>query len=164
MEVIFDWVQEPLFLILVGSGLLLILLRPFTKSLKQWQRARQSKNWPQVEGQVEKCRLKTKKGEGHNQGQTEYALDLYYSYEIEGEQYFSDSRFLTSEYYSSDPGDREEFIRDHPAGSRLKVFYDPDRKEDSLLLPGLRAIYWYAPLIYLVFMLFALLLLGLGLR
>jgi hypothetical protein len=106
-----------------------------------------------VEGRVTKCQVTEDAGED---GPT-YGIDVEYAYQVAGQPYTSD-RVRDLPMWGR--GSAMRFADDHPPGSRVTVFYDPDDPSDAVLEPGVGG----AELFQLLFLLpFNVIMLGLGL-
>ncbi len=92
-------------------------------------RQTQALEYPSVEGKVIHCKVEERSdGDG-----TTSDVDILYSYEVQKELFTSNRvRFLKL----WGEGWVVRFVKAHPAGSTVIVYYNPDDPEDAVLLPG----------------------------
>ncbi|MBC8096440.1 MAG: DUF3592 domain-containing protein, partial [Akkermansiaceae bacterium] len=67
---------------------------------------------------------------------TTHGVKITYAYTVAGREYVGD-RFRYGNFSSSDCGWANQAVREHPVGSAVPVFYDPQAPEQALLRPGL---------------------------
>jgi hypothetical protein len=91
----------------------------------------QAQSFPKAEGQVLSVRINSHRG---SKGGVSYHPTLLYRYEINGQSY-EGGRYrydnFPDDYYSVN-----EIVTNHPAGSAIEVYYNPDNPADSVLSPG----------------------------
>jgi hypothetical protein len=86
--------------------------------------------WPVVEGQVRSIRRKSGyRGIRH--------LQLTYEYEVEGKRYVGNRYSFGWPAGRAGDTDLNAFVRTHPEGSGIKLFYNPKKPQQALVAPGL---------------------------
>jgi hypothetical protein len=96
-------------------------------------RAKASTHWPTVQGKVIFASMRTDSG-GDN---TTYHADIQYDFCVDGVT-FTGKRVAYGDYGSSDTQHAERVLSRYPVGTKVAVYYMPDRPEECLLEPGLR--------------------------
>lgn len=92
--------------------------------------ARKSASWPHCPGKViESAVLAKPDGED-----TRYAHIIRYSYEVGGVG--REGRRFDFEQATSSQRQAEALAAKYPAGCQVEVFYDPDRPQRAVLVPG----------------------------
>jgi amino acid transporter len=71
-----------------------------------------------------------------SKGGTTYGVNIQYSYEVAKIRYEGNTYRYTS-FSSSNSRHAYEAVRNHPAGKTVKVYYNPENPQDSLLRPGM---------------------------
>jgi len=94
-------------------------------------RDRPSLQWPKVTGTVMQCE-RIHHGSG---SRSRSAVNISYNYVVNGGSYLGN----TIARWSPDWGDGRpttQFIVEHPVHAAVEVFYQPDRPENAVLVPG----------------------------
>lgn len=103
----------------------------------------QAQSFPKTEGQVLSVRIDSHRG---SKGGVSYHPAILYRYEVNGQSY-EGGRYrydgFPDDYYSVN-----EIVTDHPAGSTIEVYYNPDNPADTVLSTGVVA--WDVPLPFLI--------------
>jgi len=109
----------------IGPGLALLSYALWTIG-KDWRGSR----WPAVEGQVRSIRRKSGyRGIRH--------LKLTYEYELGGKRYVGNRYSFGWPAGLVGDTDLDAFVRTHPEGSGIKLFYNPKKPQQALVAPGL---------------------------
>jgi hypothetical protein len=103
----------------------------------------QAQSFPKTEGQVLSVRINIQRG---SKGGVSYHPAFLYRYEVNGQSY-EGGRYrydgFPTDYYSVN-----EIVTEHPAGSKIAVYYNPDDPADTVLSPGV--VSWDVPLPFLI--------------
>lgn len=128
---------------LIGFGVIAIVIGAvlYVVQLRQGLRAEASKKWPRASGTVTACALE--KSPEHRR---RYRALVQYSYRVGGKDY-QGSRI----FWGGNEG-REKHVASvvetYPAGSKVRVFYDPKNPAEAVLDPiqntGSRQLVLYA--------------------
>jgi len=93
-------------------------------------RARASRQWPMVLGQVI---LSTIASSSSSEGGTTYSPSIHYAYDIGGRAY-NNSRVAFGGFTStSNPRDAQKHTARYPAGAVVQVYYNPANPQDATL-------------------------------
>jgi hypothetical protein len=96
-----------------------------------------SNHWPRVQGRVEHSLLE----DAHDDhGRTIHA-ELRYSYQVFGATYRSEELGFGRDNVDDIV---KRTITQHPEGSAITVYYDPNRPAESVVIPGVGWILWFA--------------------
>ena len=128
--------EIPFFFTHVFSWLLVFIGASFTRTaLVGGMRAMGSKRWPTAKGRVVKCEVNshTFSEDGPD---IPYA-EIEYSYGV-GDAVYVGSRISLAGLDHTGAA-AEAYVKKHPAGTSIAVFYDPKNPADALLEPGVRA-------------------------
>lgn len=146
------------------AGILVVIFVffPLWKALSKLRKASQSRSWPTVEGKVIRSEIverQTREGKI-------YGIGFEYTYQVSGQDFTSEGRFLDEEYGRSWVGDLKDFVDSHPVGKSVDVYYQPDAPATSAIINGVQTRYYIIVLLCLVFVGVgaALMALGLSLR
>ena len=120
---VFPWA-----LVLAGLALL-------RKSLGELIRALASKRWPTAEGRILKC-VRDSYSVSED-GPPSGLPDVEYSYSVDGVDHIGTRISFADLAYLGD-GATAGFVKKHPRGGKVRVFYDPKNPANSLLEPGIR--------------------------
>lgn len=107
-----------------------------------------SLNWPVTEGRVTASNVEESSGDSDSS--TTYGAHIAYDYRVDGAP-FSGSRVSLGDYSSSDPGHAQGIVARYPTGQMVRVRYDPEAPQRSVLEPGFSAGLWLPLGIGLVF-------------
>ncbi len=113
-----------------------------------------SLSWPTADGNITSAQV-TKGTDSHNT--TMYRAEVIYSYQVK-DQTFTASKVSFGDYSSSDPSDAEQVVSRYPAGTAVKVHYNPQDYRQVVLEPGFSAGLWIPLGVGAVFTLVALVL------
>jgi hypothetical protein len=158
MEKIIEFIILPESIMVAGLLFVIISIFPLRKAIANLRRALQSKHWPKVQGTITRSQIK----ELYTQDGKVYGIDFEYSYEVEGQQYSSEGRYLDEEYGRSWIGDFQEFVDEHPAGDPVEVYYYPKDPKVSAIIVGTKPRYYIMIALSLVFTLAGAALISLG--
>lgn len=129
----FVWSYFPPFVILVGTGLVV-------GGIIAGIRSRRAHSWPTVEGTIIASGVVREHASGSSNsmvtgGQNVYKPEVAYEYEINGERYVS-NRIELLDVASSNQGRAQSIQSNYKPGDQVRVYYDPENPERSLLKPG----------------------------
>ena len=122
-----------LFILFSGIGLLLIILQQKNK-----KNAERSLTWPETEGTIIKSVVvvgESVLGGDDDQGQSQpmYSAKVTYNYQVGNMLYTSERISFAGKTSYSKPDKAEMVTRKYPEGSKVRVFYDPDKNEMAVL-------------------------------
>lgn len=100
---------------LAGLGIMFGLIIP------SWQKYFAAKSWIEVPAEVIWSKVASHSGDS-----TTYSCEIFYRYDFEGKEYNSDSASFF-DGNSSGRAAKERKAKEHPKGSTLKVFVDPEK-------------------------------------
>ena len=106
-------------------------------------RAATSIDWPTADGRITRSELERFR----ERGQTMYSADVAYEYALDGKTFGGNRVWFGDDARSSDPTAWRRAVDRYPVGSGVKVYYDPDDPQESVLEPGLT---WAGSVIYLL--------------
>ncbi len=94
--------------------------------------ARRTRRWPQVEGVIERSEPSSAKDD--------LLPYILFSYSVAGQHYrcpleFPSGTTPTPEFSAS-------YVKRYPPGAKVTVFYNPDKREQATLEPGMRQGDW----------------------
>lgn len=112
----------------------------------QWYRQLEALSFPQTPGKIVKSSVETHRG---NKGGSTYSIEVEFTYEVNGVKYTGD-RYRAATMSSSDRG-VFELVKTLRPGTKVDVYYRPERPQESLLKPGLEGIDLFFPLFLLPF-------------
>jgi hypothetical protein len=135
----------PIFLV-VGAVVAFYFGKPIVDNAKA------SLKWPTVEGRVTVSTVERKR----SSDSTTYAANVGYDYEVDGEKRMGDTVWFGGNFSSSNSGLARETVDKYPAGSQVRVYYNPEDPDQSVLEPGA---FWTTYMVYGI----GLLLFGIGL-
>ncbi len=148
---------DPRVILWFGWGLLALGIPMFLFGIYFALLADESADWPKVEGVVASATVRTHTSVGRmnrpfTDSDNTYYPEFGYTYSVGGKSY-SSSRFSLGESAQdySDRQDAEKAASEHPAGSKVEVFYDPADPSSAVLRPGLSTGSWVPLLLGLFF-------------
>jgi hypothetical protein len=101
--------------------------------------AKASTDWPTVEGQVISSEVEMHRdtsGTGrHRRSSTTYHAEVLYEYTIKGVKY-SSNRVSFGQHGSSNPTHARQIVSRYPPSKNVKVYFNPNKPEISVLEPG----------------------------
>ncbi len=119
----------PLMLFIVGLFFLFI-------GLQQASKGKESREWPHVTGEV-----LVSKVEKYSKV---YMPEIEYKYDVNDQSYRNDTiNFGNSIEQSKSLSYSRNITKKFPKGERIKVYYDPESPEVSVLIPGGNTTNWY---------------------
>lgn len=92
-----------------------------------------STTFPSTSGVIISSEVKHQRG---SKGGTTYGVNISYSYEVAGRRYEGNT-FRYTTFSSSNSRNAYQTVRNYPPGKTVKVYYNPENPEDSLLSPGI---------------------------
>lgn len=107
---------------LAGFGVLFGVVIP------QWNKFGEAKSWKATPGEVIWSRVKTHRGDDG----TTYSADIFYQYEFNGREYKSNTVDLMSGS-SSGRSSKQEKVDDHPPGTEITCYVNPEKPWQALL-------------------------------
>jgi hypothetical protein len=119
-----------------------------TQAMRRYYRdAKSSAHWLRVDGTLTKCAIV----EQHDEGKV-FNLDVRYSYEMGEQKYESSEIMFYCPKWSSSRAYYEQLQRRIEGNEPLRVYVNPDKFEQSVLVPGPeqcpRAVLWIAGLMF----------------
>jgi hypothetical protein len=99
--------------------------------LKGWS----TEHWPAAIGRVTNWSY-AERGEG---GNDQTIAEIRYVYHVDGREYANDSFGVGT---GPGQGSVRRFLKDHPAGSEIWVYYNPAAPEESVVIPGVDFFGW----------------------
>ncbi len=96
-------------------------------------KARASLNWPVIQGTVVKSEVKTTSTSGESGYQ--YFANIRYRYKDKKKDYTSD-KIIVGSYSSNSSKRAEKLTRQYKKGSNVNVYYNPERPDNAVLIPG----------------------------
>lgn len=88
----------------------------------------QAKHWPSIEGVVTASSVYGTPGKGRGAHP-----EIHYQFQLNGQSYAGDKLdFGGDNNYGKNP---QPFVAQYPAGKLIKIYYDPDNPENSVLFP-----------------------------
>ncbi len=118
--------------LLIGLG---IAIFGFVTLLK----AKESPSWPTAEGVITSSELKSWLDD---EGDRLYRAEIFYEYMVGGNQ-LTGNNVKFGKVSTSQPSDAEKILQKYPEGVPVKVFYNPDDFEVSVLEPGVHGTTWF---------------------
>jgi hypothetical protein len=105
-------------------------------------RAYQSIKWPTTDGTVTESRIK-------HDGDV-YTPKVVFEYSVDGHEYVNDS--ITTKQTPNTHSDRRprEIISKYPIGSRVKIYYNPNKPRVSYLVVGVGPSNWFVSVLFLI--------------
>ena len=95
-----------------------------------------SREWPTTEGVITRSLIvqhHPRGSEKHGYAQRrEYEVRVEYSYDVEGTRYGGDRLRIRPNRYQGERSAKRELAK-YPAGQKVKVYYDPEKPERSVL-------------------------------
>jgi hypothetical protein len=95
-----------------------------------------AREWPTTEGVITTSRIasshQTSTEKGWRENRYEYEVQVQYSYNVDGVSYSSNRLRIRPSKYSSESTARRE-LKEYPPGQRVRVYYNPQEPERSLL-------------------------------
>lgn len=105
-------------------------------SSRRRQRIAASAEWPSVDGTVLSNEVKTiRMADKTGAVSVTYSVNLRYRYTVGGPSYESSRIGWGTKSADRQPDIPEAFVRDHPPGSMLAVFYDPASPATAMIDP-----------------------------
>lgn len=115
------------------------------------QGAWESENWPHVQGKISESEVRSHTSRNSNgRTSTSYSVELKYTYTVDDEEYIGD-RLRFGEMNSNKRRDANAKAKTFAAGKKIKVFYDPEEPQESVLEPGIHGSSWFLPIFGAVF-------------
>jgi len=111
--------------ILLGTGLI-------TRQAGMLQTQKASLQWPVVSGTILNSELVNVRGRRSSSDR----CDVTYSYTVNGTKQTSRQISLWNPNLGACGQITRTFVTDHPAGSTVGVYYDPEHPENAVLIPG----------------------------
>jgi hypothetical protein len=130
----------PVLFIIVGASVLYF-------GLGQIELAKQSVDWPTVEGMVQQSTVEYRRD---SEGGGAYYAQVLYDYTVQGVTY-SGNRIAIGDYGSGTPSYARSIVNEYQVGRTATVYYSPDNPEEALLEPGLQNQAYLTPGIGLAF-------------
>ena len=119
--------QQPLAVVrevaAIGPGIAL-----FGYGLRNFAKDLESRAWPTVDGQIEAVRRTHVKGVLY--------IQLKYQYSVRGQRYVGTRWSFGWPRGMAMGMEAETFVKQHPRGSTLTVYYNPEDHGQALIVPG----------------------------
>ncbi len=139
----------------VGLGIVILGLGFLNFGIGQLTKGKESTSWPTVSGTVKKCEIEKRtgtEGSGSSKREVTYNIAIIsYEYSVEGASYTSNR----VAFGGQKRGSAHSLASRYPQGKTVKVFYDPDDHEESVLEPGLTGGSYF-------FLIFSIVIIGFG--
>lgn len=125
--------------LLVLVGIIIFPLDYFF--IRDFSRQYESRNYPNVPGIVLQSTLKNRSINTHRYHsggvnfRTFFGVDITYRYQIDGQDYEANRYRYDNYFYTREWA--QKVIADHPVGSLIEVFYNPNNFADAVLFVGL---------------------------
>ena len=117
-------------IIFTGIGIIIALF-----SYSAYKTSVESKNWPTVDGVIITSQTEQQtstSGEGANKKTTVKSVPkIVYQYQVGGQPYDS-----TKISFSSPSGNADRIVARYPKGKAVRVYYNPDKPKQAVLVPG----------------------------
>jgi len=125
-------------MIVVGLSLMLVGVIVTISGIVALIRANKTKNWPAADGQVNEAHIEERRTNYtvNHQRRTRLTYEpvVSYTYQVGGSTYTGHKiQEIPSSY---DQGKAEGVAAGYPAGGAVKVYYDPQKPEKAVLVPG----------------------------
>jgi hypothetical protein len=95
----------------------------------------ESKDWPTVDGVITQSEIEhqtSTSGEGSDKKTTVKSYPkIAYQYRIDGQPYES-----TTVSFSSSSNNAKQIVAQYPKGKTVRVYYNPDKPRQAVLVPG----------------------------
>lgn len=128
-------------LLLFAGGLLMLFF-----SYQQIRESVETGSWPSANGTVIQSGIR----KDFDKGRSVYYPEVKYRYTVDNREY-SGSRVAVFEYGSGILADSEAVAGRYPAGSEVKVSYNPEDPSSAVLEPGVQiSMWWLLPIAGLV--------------
>jgi hypothetical protein len=104
---------------------------------RAWQVKQASPAWPSVEGEILGSRVYARNETGDQSGTPthDWLTEVRYSYTVNGKDYTGNRlRAFGLNHFDKDQAMKE--ILPFQAGTHVKVYYDPEKPSNSVLIPG----------------------------
>jgi hypothetical protein len=111
--------------LVVGAILLLI-------GLYQRKKVAASQAWPSTQGTIVDTRVRERAAGVDDESSASYSPVISYTFEVNGTTHTSDRHAFGRVSYAT-KGQAERRIANYPKGSRVEVFYNPDKPAESVL-------------------------------
>jgi len=113
---------------LLGAGLTIWLGWP------KYQLAKASAAWPTTTGRIVTSRVDDARD---SKGKRSYSASVNFTYNVLNHEYLSDQIWAGGGYSSSSKPAHEQVVSRYPVGSEVPVYYDPQKPQQGILVPGL---------------------------
>lgn len=112
--------------------------------IDQVQKATASEEWPSVQGTVRSSgvREETSSSGSRRSSSTTYHASVVYDYQVGGQAYQGE-RISYGEYGTGDSGRAQKIAAGYPEGAEVRVYYQPDDPQESVLEPGTGGVPWF---------------------
>jgi len=141
---------------LIGIIFIVVGVAIFGLGINLYKKAKASETWPTVDGVVFSSEVSSYKDSKKN---TRYSANVNYSYMIENKEYTSNDISM-SEVTSSNVSSAEKICKQYPEGTKVKVFYNPENPDESLLIPGTSFVVYLPMIAGAIFLLIGIVLVG----
>jgi hypothetical protein len=126
---------DRLFMILVALAFFALAAVCGFVSNRRKSRIAASATWPSVVGAVLSNAIKIIRNGKYGGGVETYSVSLRYRYAVGSADYESSRIGWGTKYADVKPDIPEAFLRDHPAGQAIDVFYDPTNPAMAMVDP-----------------------------
>ena len=139
--------MEAITLNIMGALFILLGVAVSVLLLRQLLHARRSRKWPSVWGELDEVgwRKVMHRNPNASPHSTMGRIDVRYRYQVDGQE-FTGTRMTFSDNIAKTRRRLDALVTDHRNTRLVKVFYDPKRPADSVLVPG-PSLYNYTPFI-----------------
>ena len=94
----------------------------------------ESLHWPSVTGLVTYSGLESRQRKISSQRQMDYRMEISYEYIVDDERFENDVVRFNQRNLSRP--EKELLVSTHPKGRQVKVFYNPEKPQQSVLVRG----------------------------
>ncbi len=126
--------------IIAGIVFLIVGIGTLVLGFSWYNNAKETEKWPTVEGVVVSATVNTHESDGS----TMYKPVITYKYSVNGKEYTS-PKLSFSDYSSSNSDYAYETVNKYPKGTKVTVFYNPEKPYKAVLEPGV-GLFVYMPL------------------
>ena len=116
---------------IAGSLFSIFSVWMFIHAFRSYRKSVESENWPSVEGKISKVELWGKRNIGGKIEEVEH-LVIEYFFEVQGETY----KGTRATFYTLVFPETVDFAGNHPVNSSVTVYYETNKPEESVLIPG----------------------------
>ena len=111
----------------------------FKFGLPQYQKAKESPNWPTVNGIITASSVESRIEKSNKKSKIMYSANINFTYKVNGRDFTAHDSYLgSSSTSSSNQSDARNIVNKYPKGKTVQVFYDPKEPFIGILEPGVK--------------------------